>query len=99
MPPAARVGDPTSHGSPLSPGTGSLNVLIGMKGAWRATLDAHLCPLVSGTVPHATGVVAQGSATVFINKVPAARVGDQVIEPGGGPNAITAGEPTVLIGG
>lgn len=33
--PAARLGDMTAHGSPLSPGTGSPNVLIGKRPAWR----------------------------------------------------------------
>ena len=98
MPPAARAGDITSHGTPLGPGIGSPNVLIGGQGAWRATVDAHVCPLVNGTVPHGGGVVAQGSTSVLINSMPAVRVGDQVTEAGGGPNAIAMGELTVLIG-
>lgn len=36
MPDAARVGDMTSHGPPLNPGIGSLDVLIGYMPAWRA---------------------------------------------------------------
>jgi uncharacterized Zn-binding protein involved in type VI secretion len=36
MPPAARVGDSTAHGVPLSPGPGSMTVMIGFKPAWRA---------------------------------------------------------------
>ncbi len=44
MPPAARVGDTTSHGTPLSPGIGSPNVSIGGAPAWRAGLDTHICP-------------------------------------------------------
>jgi len=99
MPAAARVGDPTSHGSPLSPGIGSLNVLIGNKPAWRALVDNHACPLANGPQPHVGGVVAKGSLTVLINNQPAARQGDMVMEGGGGPNAITMGLPTVLIGG
>ena len=95
--PAARIGDLTSHGTPLSPGPGSVNVLIGGKPAWRATADLHTCPLVSGTVPHVGGVVAVGSVTVFINNLPAARQGDLVVE-AAPPNSITLGEPTVLIG-
>jgi uncharacterized Zn-binding protein involved in type VI secretion len=47
MPPAARVGDQTSHGTPLGPGPGSVNVLIGGMPAWRATADFHACPLVN----------------------------------------------------
>ena len=44
--PAARVGDPTSHGTPLGPGPGAPTVLIGGKPAWRAGSDTHVCPLV-----------------------------------------------------
>ncbi len=97
MPPAARTGDLTSHGTPLSPGPGSPTVLIGGMPAWRATSDFHTCPLFTGTVPHVGGVVAMGSTTVFINGMPAARVGDMVVE-GGPPNSITLGCMTVMIG-
>jgi uncharacterized Zn-binding protein involved in type VI secretion len=65
--------------------------------AWRATADLHNCPLVSGVVPHVGGVVMAGSATVFINNLPAARQGDIVTEIGP-PNTIVMGCPTVLIG-
>lgn len=95
--PAARLGDQTSHGTPLAPGIGSVNVLIGNKPAWRATADFHACPLVDGVKPHVGGVVAVGSTSVLINSLPAARQGDQIVE-AGAPNAILLGEPTVLIG-
>ena len=95
--PAARLGDQTSHGTPLAPGIGSVNVLIGGKPAWRATVDIHVCPLVDGVKPHVGGVVALGSTTVLINGLPAARQGDQFVE-AGAPNAILLGAPTVLIG-
>lgn len=36
MPPAARKTDLTSHGPPLNPGPGSLDVTIGFLSAWRA---------------------------------------------------------------
>jgi uncharacterized Zn-binding protein involved in type VI secretion len=94
--PAARVGDLTSHGTPLGPGPGSLNVLIGGRPAWRATADFHACPLFNGPSPHVGGVVALGSLTVSINGQPAARQGDSVAE--GPPNTILLGEMTVLIG-
>lgn len=97
MPPAARVGDPTSHGTPLGPGPGSANVLIGGMPAWRAGADNHVCPLSTGLAPHVGGAVVPGSATVLINGMPAARQGDMVIE-SGPPNSISAGAPTVLIG-
>src|SRR5215475_9411927 len=57
--PAARVTDLTSHGSPLAPGVGSTNVLIGSMPAWRALMDFHACPIVKGVVPD-VGVVAPG---------------------------------------
>lgn len=95
--PAARLGDQTSHGTPLAPGIGSVNVLIGNKPAWRAVADFHACPLVDGVKPHVGGVVGVGSTSVLINGLPAARQGDQIVE-AGAPNAILLGEPTVLIG-
>lgn len=98
MPMAARVGDLTSHGTPLSPGPGSANVLIGGMPAWRAAMDFHACPLVTVLVPHVGGVVAMGSTTVLINNMPAARMGDTIVE-SAPPNAITLGAPTVIIGG
>ena len=97
MPPAARIGDPTSHGTPLAPGPGSANVLIGGMPAWRATADFHTCPLVTVLVPHVGGVVAVGSTSVLINNLPAARQGDTIVE-AGPPNTIVMGCPTVIIG-
>jgi uncharacterized Zn-binding protein involved in type VI secretion len=95
--PAARVGDVTSHGTPLSPGPGSVNVLIGGMPAWKAGADFHTCPLVTGLVPHVGGVVPVGSVTVLINNMPAVRQGDTIVEVGP-PNAVVMGCPTVLIG-
>ncbi|ELZ32515.1 arylsulfatase A family protein [Halogeometricum pallidum JCM 14848] len=96
MPPAARVTDQTAHGTPLV-GVGSPTVLIGGLPAWRAVADVHVCPLVTGTVPHVGGPVAAGSATVLINGLPAARQGDVVTE-AGPPNTIAVGCSTVMIG-
>ena len=76
--PAARIGDLTSHGTPLGPGPGCPTVLIGGKPAWRAGADVHVCPLSDGPKPHVGGSVAVGSATVLIGGLPAARQGDQV---------------------
>lgn len=97
MPPAARLGDLTGHGTPLGPGPGSPTVLIGGMPAWRAVSDFHVCPLVTGIVPHVGGVVAVGSLTVLIEGLPAARLGDIVVE-AAPPNTIAMGCPTVLIG-
>ena len=95
--PAARVGDMTSHGTPLDPGLGSPTVFIKGKPAWRVTVDSHACPLSDGTKPHVGGVVQQGSTTVFINNMPAARQSDVVVEAGPS-NAIAEGCRTVFIG-
>jgi|ERR1700730_914109 uncharacterized Zn-binding protein involved in type VI secretion len=97
MPMAARVSDMTSHGTPLAPGPGSTNVLIGGLPAWRALSDFHACPLVTVLVPHVGGMVLVGSTTVLINNLPAARQGDLIVEVGP-PNAIVMGCPTVIIG-
>jgi uncharacterized Zn-binding protein involved in type VI secretion len=96
MPPAARVGDLTSHGTSLAPGPGSSNVLIGGQPAWRAQADFHSCPISDSFKPHVGGVVLTGSTTVFINKLPAARLGDVIGE--SIPNTIVTGCPTVFIG-
>lgn len=95
--PAARLGDSTSHGTPLAPGPGSPTVFIAGQPAWRATSDVHACPLFDGPKPHVGGVVSVGSVTVMIGGLPAARQGDLVVE-AGPPNAIAAGAPTVMIG-
>jgi uncharacterized Zn-binding protein involved in type VI secretion len=98
MPPAARIADLTSHGTPLAPGPGCPTVLIAGMPAWRAEGDFHACPLVNGVEPHVGGVVAMGSLTVLIGGLPAARMGDVIVE-AGGPNMIAVGCPTVMIGG
>jgi len=95
--PAARLGDSTSHGTPLGPGPGCPTVLIGGQPAWRALSDTHACPLSDGPKPHGGGVVAKGSMTVMIGGLPAARMGDMVVEVGP-PNAIVMGASTVMIG-
>jgi uncharacterized Zn-binding protein involved in type VI secretion len=98
---AARVGDLTAHGNPLTPLVpgvmGSPNVLIGKLPAWRSIVDVHVCPLANGPQPHVGGVVLAGSITVLINGMSAVRVGDKITE-AGSMNAIMAGCPTVQIG-
>jgi uncharacterized Zn-binding protein involved in type VI secretion len=92
------MGDNTAHGTPLSPGPGSTNVLIGKMPAWRVGRDSHACPMVTpaGT-PHSTEVCPMGSTSVLINKMPAARMGD-TLTGAGSPNSIVKGCTTVLIG-
>jgi uncharacterized Zn-binding protein involved in type VI secretion len=98
MPAAARAGDGTSHGTPLPPTSGSVNVWIEGRPAWRAVVDTHICPLSDGPKAHVGGVVTKGSSKVFINGFPAARQGDQIVE-AGPTNSISAGSQKVDIGG
>ena len=64
-----------------------------------AGADLHGCTTPSPVPPHGPGVVIDGSTTVMINRLPACRQGDTILEPLGPPNKITGGCPTVLIGG
>ncbi|SRR5712691_8782105 len=102
MPPAARVGDPTTHGAPTAPGPGSANVLIGGQPAWRTLIDQHACPAVSISGADGVGSVLNGRATVLINNQMSCRVADIIVEKPGaamGPaNPIAMGCPTVIIG-
>ena len=96
--PAARVGDMTSHGTPLGTGPGAATVMIGGLPAWRAVADSHTCPLSDPPgKPHVGGIVSIGSMTVKIAGLPAARMGDAIVEVGP-PNTIMQGSLTVLIG-
>jgi uncharacterized Zn-binding protein involved in type VI secretion len=61
--------------------------------------DNHLCPAVTGTVPHVGGPVSPpGAVLVLINGLPAARLADMALC-AGGPDVIAMGAATVLIDG
>jgi uncharacterized Zn-binding protein involved in type VI secretion len=61
--------------------------------------DMHLCPMITGLVPHVGGpVLPAGCPTVLIGSLPAARVGDMCTCTGP-PDTIAAGSGTVMIGG
>ena len=60
--------------------------------------DFAVCPMVTGIVPHVGGPIAEGFPTVLIHLLPAARVGDLIINIGP-PDIIATGSATVLIGG
>ena len=61
--------------------------------------DMHVCPMVTGTVPHVGGpCMPPGEPTVFIGGMPAVRVGDMATCTGP-PDTIIAGSSTVFIGG
>jgi len=60
--------------------------------------DMHVCPMVTGVVPHVGGpVLPPGCPTVLIGNMPAARMGDMATCVGP-PDVIAMGSPTVLVG-
>ena len=93
--PAARLGDMCAHGGKII--LGEMTVMIGNKPAARVT-DMHVCPMVTGPVPHVGGpILPPGAPTVMIGFMPAARMGDQATCVGP-PDTIAEGEFTVMIG-
>ncbi|PAX53006.1 PAAR domain-containing protein [Brunnivagina elsteri] len=69
-----------------------------VKPAARLT-DMHVCPMVTGVVPHVGGpILSPGIPTVLIAGMPAAVVGDTCTCTGP-PDSIILGSTTVLIGG
>jgi len=61
--------------------------------------DMHVCPMVTGVVPHVGGpILPPGCPTVLIGGMPAARATDMCVC-AGPPDIIVMGSPTVLIGG
>lgn len=61
--------------------------------------DMHVCPMVTGVVPHVGGpILPPCCPTVLIGGMPAARVGDMATC-AGPPDVIAMGSFTVLIGG
>ncbi|MEP0263088.1 PAAR domain-containing protein [Dokdonia sp.] len=61
--------------------------------------DMHVCPMVTGVVPHVGGpILPAGEPTVLIGSLPAARVGDMATCVGP-PDSIVLGSTSVLIGG
>ena len=76
---------------------GSDNVIIDNKGVARKNhpLASHTIPQGPNCIPHPNQKVNEGSASVFVNGEPIARVGDSV-DIGG---QITSGEGNVVAGG
>ncbi len=60
--------------------------------------DMHVCPMMTGPVPHVGGpILPPGAFTTLIGKMPAACVGDMAVCVGP-PDSIVMGSMTVLIG-
>jgi uncharacterized Zn-binding protein involved in type VI secretion len=61
--------------------------------------DTHICPMVTGLVPHVGGpILPPGTVTVLIGSLPAATLGDMLVCVGP-PDTSIKGSATVLIGG
>lgn len=60
--------------------------------------DMHVCPMVTGLIPHVGGPIILGEPTVLIGGMPAARVGD-MLTCIGPPDTIALGSSSVFIGG
>lgn len=60
--------------------------------------DMHVCPMVTGVVPHVGGPISLGAPTVLIGSMPAARMGDMAVCVGP-PDTIVKGSATVMIAG
>ena len=74
---AARLGDMTAHGSPLSPGPCSQNVFIGKKPAWRGLPTASVGQLTSSAQK---AIDSLTQATTATNEVERAKHLQQVAQ-------------------
>jgi uncharacterized Zn-binding protein involved in type VI secretion len=92
--PAAKLGSMTAHGGSVV--LGNPTVMVGKMPA-ACMGDMHVCPLVTGVVPHVGGPIILGSVGVLIGGRPAARMGDMVTCVGP-PDTIVMGVPNVMIG-
>ena len=66
--PAARTADQTSHGTPLSPGPGSVTVLLGGMPAWRVGSDSpfHLAASPARALVFAVFIIDEVQAVAVI---------------------------------
>lgn len=59
--------------------------------------DMHVCPMVTGVVPHVGGPIVLGCFTVLTGMLPQARVTDMCVCVGP-PDTIVKGSMTVMVG-
>ncbi len=59
--------------------------------------DMHVCPMVTGIIPHVGGPIVKGMPTVITGMMPQARVTDLAVCVGP-PDMIAKGSMTVLVG-
>jgi uncharacterized Zn-binding protein involved in type VI secretion len=89
-----RIADTTAHGGTIV--VGFPQVIIGNMPASRIG-DNHVCPMVTGVVPHVGGPFVTGAWTTLVGYVPQSRVTDFLVCVGP-PDVALKGEPTVLVG-
>jgi uncharacterized Zn-binding protein involved in type VI secretion len=92
--PACTITSQTAHGGLVV--VGFPTVLINMLPASRIG-DMHVCPMVTGIVPHVGGPFILGSPTVLVGFMPQSRVTDQLVCVGP-PDLAVKGVETVLVG-
>lgn len=90
MPKAARITDPCMHPAARI-STGSPDTIIGNQKAARLGDHSNGCKVPIPTPPHVGGTLSKCSLKVFINFLPAARVGDLLICPAPGPTGPPGG--------
>ena len=92
--PAATITSLTAHGGTVI--LGFPQVMINFMPASRIT-DMHVCPMVTGIVPHVGGPFILGAMTVLTGMMPQSRVTDQLVCVGP-PDVCVMGAETVLVG-
>ncbi len=92
--PACTITSQTAHGGLVM--VGFPQVLINFLPASRIG-DMHVCPLLTGIVPHVGGPFVMGSPTVLVGFMPQSRVTDQLVCVGP-PDIAVMGATTVLVG-
>ncbi len=92
--PAATITSETAHGGVVM--VGFPQVMINFMPASRIG-DMHVCPMVTGIVPHVGGPFILGSMTVLVGMMPQSRVTDQLTCVGP-PDVCVMGAETVLVG-
>lgn len=95
---AGTPGAPVAKAAEETAKAGAAAAMGGMVTSMAGGADIHACVTPLPVPPHGPGVVIDGSPTVLINKLPACRLGDTILEPVGPPNKIVKGEMTVIIG-
>src|SRR6201995_3304821 len=92
--PAATITSQTAHGGLVT--VGFPTVLINNMPASRIG-DLHVCPMVTGIVPHVGGPFVLGAFNVLVGYVPQSRVTDMLVCVGP-PDILAKGSPNVLVG-